>query len=281
MVDQVKANKLAEHLGLSGYAATVNIDGSSKSILLSTDGVGTKLLLAEHFDKFDTVGIDLVAMCANDIICAGGRPHSFLDYYATGSLDLEKSKSILSGVLKGCEIARCELVGGETAQLNPMFLKPSWFDLAGFMMGVQEKKMPSPSVCAGDFIVGIPSSGLHSNGFTTIRETGVMREDFLTPTRIYVDDILNNIDCIKSCAHITGGGITGNLPRALEGLSYHLEVSLDPYWEEIKDITKLTLKEMYATFNCGWGMLIVTNTPQYLDIADKQILGQVLRANNV
>ena len=273
MVDQAKANELAEYLGISGYGAVVNVDSASE-IVLSTDGVGTKLLIAEHFNKFDTVGIDLVAMCANDILCLGARPHSFLDYYATGNLDLDKSKEILAGVLKGCELAGCKLVGGETAQLNPMFFKNSWFDLAGFIMGVVEQKLPSSPVMKGDYIVGIPSSGVHSNGFTTIRKKlDTWTEDLLTPTRIYTDEILNNLKYIKACAHITGGGIHGNLPRVLNGLDYAINLTLDSYWEDLKHKLDLTSEDMENTFNCGWGMLLICNRPEFLDIKGARVLG--------
>lgn len=273
MVDQAKANELAKHLGISGYGAVVNVDSASE-IVLSTDGVGTKLLIAEHFNKFDTVGIDLVAMCANDILCLGARPHSFLDYYATGNLDLDKSKEILAGVLKGCELAGCKLVGGETAQLNPMFFKNSWFDLAGFIMGVVEQRLPSSPVMKGDHIVGIPSSGVHSNGFTTIRKRlDNWTEDLLTPTRIYTDEILNNLKYIKACAHITGGGIHGNLPRVLNGLDYAINLTLDSYWKDLKHKLDLTSEDMENTFNCGWGMLLICNRPEFLDIKGARVLG--------
>lgn len=273
MVDQAKANALSEHLGLSGYGAITQV--GNRSIVLSTDGVGTKLLVAEALGKFDTVGIDLVAMCVNDILCVGARPISFLDYYATGNLDLDKSKEILSGVLKGCELAGCKLVGGETAQLNPMFLNPDWFDLAGFVMGVVERELPSNFVFDNEYIIGIPSSGLHSNGFTTIREAyDTYPDEFLTPTRIYVDEILNNITHISACAHITGGGIHGNLPRVLRGRDYDVTIELDPFWQGIQSKTGLSQLEMENTFNCGWGMLVVCTDPSKLNIPDMKVLGR-------
>lgn len=276
MVDQAKANELAEYLGLSGYGAVINV-GSVRDIVLTTDGVGTKLLVAEHFNKFDTVGIDLVAMCANDILCTGAKPHSFLDYYATGSLDLDKSKEILKGILKGCEIAGCKLVGGETAQLNPMFFKPSWFDLAGFMMGVMQQRLPSAYLTPGDYIVGIPSSGVHSNGFTSIRNNiDVWTEDLLTPTRIYTEEILNNLTYIKACAHITGGGIHGNLPRVLNGFKYNINLTLNPYWKDLQQKLGMHPEEMENTFNCGWGMLLVVSKPEFLDIKDARVIGKLI-----
>lgn len=276
MVDQTKANELSEYLGLSGYGAVINV-GSCKDIALSTDGVGTKLLIAEHFNKFDTVGIDLVAMCANDILCVGARPHSFLDYYATGSLDMDKSKEILHGIIKGCELAGCKLVGGETAQLNPMFFRKTWFDLAGFIMGVVERRLPSPFIDVGDYIVGIPSSGIHSNGFTTIRiNVKEWTEDFLTPTRIYTNEIMDNLKHIKACAHITGGGIHGNLPRVLNGFNYTIDLALNSYWKNIKQLVGMTTEQMENTFNCGWGMLLVVNDPDVLDIPDAKVIGRIV-----
>jgi phosphoribosylformylglycinamidine cyclo-ligase len=276
MVDQAKANELANFLGLSGYGAVINV-GSVKDIVLSTDGVGTKLLVAEHFNKFDTVGIDLVAMCANDILCMGAEPHSFLDYYATGSLDLDKSKEILSGVLKGCELAGCTLVGGETAQLKPMFFKDTWFDLAGFIMGVRKNvRLPSPFILPGDYIVGIPSSGVHSNGFTTLRNNlSVWTKDLLIPTRIYTREILDNLSFIKACAHITGGGIHGNLPRVLNGNKYRIDLSLDSYWTDLHKRLNISTEEMSWTFNCGWGMLLVCSDPERLNIPDARVIGVI------
>ena len=276
MVDQAKANELAEYLGLSGYGAVINV-GSYRDIVLSTDGVGTKLLIAEYFNKFDTVGIDLVAMCANDILCVGARPHSFLDYYATGSLNMAKSKDILGGIIKGCELAGCKLVGGETAQLDPMFFKKSWFDLAGFIMGVVVQRLPSPFIAVGDYVVGIPSSGVHSNGFTTIRmNVKEWTEDLLTPTRIYTNEIMNNLTHIKACAHITGGGIHGNLPRVLNGFNYSIDLTLDPYWKNLKKLVGMSTEQMENTFNCGWGMLLVVSDPAMLDIPDAKVLGRIV-----
>ena len=282
-MDQNKANQLAEHLGLSGYGGIIPNPEGGRNLVISTDGVGTKLLFAEHFNKFDTVGIDLVAMCVNDILCCGARPLAFLDYFATGELDLDKAKSILAGVLKGCELAQCDLVGGETAQLSNTFKHKEYFDLAGFALGVQEKKFEL--VNEQMFIHGIPSSGLHSNGFTLIRERyGFVDESLLTPTRIYVDEIMNNLEDIEACAHITGGGITGNVPRVLaKGMTYYISsFSFDdflPYWKEVQSRTKLTWDEMLSTFNCGFGMLIFSKKAK-LNISDAYLIGEVLNGQN-
>lgn len=275
MVDQAKANSLAAWLGFSDYGTVLDNPGG-KNIVLSTDGVGTKLLVAERFNKFDTVGIDLVAMCVNDLLCMGARPVAFLDYLATGALQLDKSKEILKGVLEGCRLAGCALVGGETAQLNPMFYRPSWFDLAGFVMGFQERSFPVRGIEPGSTLVGIPSSGLHSNGFTKIRESySEWREDFLTPTRIYTKEILDNLEHIQACAHITGGGIHGNLPRILGKRDYSIHLPIQKYWKEIQKSTKLSKEEMENTFNCGWGMILVVKDPSLLKIKDAALLGKV------
>lgn len=278
MVDQKLADSFAAKLGFSEYAATRNI--SNNRIAMTADGVGTKLLVAEHFRKFDTVGIDLVAMCANDLICSGSVPDYFMDYYAVGNLEIEKSTDILSGIQKGCKLAGAELVGGETAQLKPMFKKNDWFDLAGFMVGHQIKKFHLESIRPGDYLVGIPSNGVHSNGFTTLRtKTTEWDPDWLTPTRIYVNEIINNIEHIKACAHITGGGIHGNLPRILKEKQYTLDLTLNSWWEKLRYNLSMTTEEMYNIFNCGWGMILVTDSPNSLDIEDSKILGEVNRKN--
>jgi phosphoribosylformylglycinamidine cyclo-ligase len=275
MVNQALANEFAEHLGFSGYGGEVRVAG--RTLVMTTDGVGTKLLVAEHFGKYDTIGIDLVAMCANDLLCCGAKPLAFMDYYATGDLDLNKSKEILVGINKGCEIAGCTLTGGETAQLNPMFKKKHWFDLAGFMIGVQ-KKPPTPHyINTGDYLVGIPSSGVHSNGFTDLRMgTSSWDMDWMIPTRIYTKEILNNINYIKACAHITGGGVHGNLPRVLGGKKYDVDLTLGPWWKELRGILGMTLDEFEAIFNCGWGMIVVTANPNKLNIEDAKVIGRIL-----
>jgi len=275
MVNQVLADEFANYLGFSGYGGEVRMSG--RTLVMTTDGVGTKLLVAEHFGKFDTIGIDLVAMCANDLLCCGAEPFAFMDYYATGDLNLDKSKEILSGINKGCEIAGCALMGGETAQINPMFKRKHWFDLAGFMLGIQ-KKAPTPHyINTGDYLVGIPSSGVHSNGFTNLRLGTIEWDlDWMIPTRIYTKEILSNLNYIKSCAHITGGGVHGNLPRVLAGHKYDIDLTLSPWWKEIKNYLGMTLDEMESTFNCGWGMIIVTSHPNKLKIEDAKVIGRIL-----
>ncbi len=271
MVDQVLADEFAEKLGFSQYAA-VSPDG----IAMTCDGVGTKLLVAEHFNKFDTVGIDLVAMSANDLLCTGSNPLYFMDYYATGELVIDKSLEIISGIREGCKLAGATLVGGETAQLKPMFKKDEWFDLAGFMVGKQLKEFDLDSIKSGDFLVGLPSSGVHSNGFTTLRaNTTEWDFEWLTPTRIYSEEILSNIDSIKACANITGGGIYGNLPRILGDKSYHIDLTLNDWWNSLYKTLKISMAEFVSIFNCGWGMVLVTENPDTLNIEDAVVIGKV------
>ena len=269
-VDVELANKLVQHLGFKNYGATIDL-GPVK-VVLSTDGVGTKLLVAEHQDKFDTIGIDLVAMCTNDVLCQGARPHSFLDYYATGKLDLEKSKQILSGIQKGCNLAECELVGGETAEM-PGVYQDTQFDLAGFCMGIVEQELPRQAHC-GSLLIGIPSSGPHSNGYSLLRKILPLDEIPLEPTRTYTNEIMDNIDDILACAHITGGGLHGNIPRVLGGLNYKLEYGgMVGWWNDLYRDSKLPLHEFESTFNCGYGMVIVAK--EELDIPGSQVIGVV------
>jgi len=282
-VDIAKADKLIKQLGFSDYGAVINL-GDTK-IVLSTDGVGTKILVAEQLKVFDTIGIDLVAMCANDILCHGAKPHSFLDYYAMGSLDLEKSKEILSGIQTGCQLAGCELVGGETAEM-PGVYEGDKFDLAGFCMGVVIDELPKKDLMKeGDVIIGIPSSGPHSNGYSLLRQLygGIYHINILRPTRIYTDDVLPILPLIKGAAHITGGGIHGNLPRILpDHLNYNINIELKDWWSTLFTSAQnfpmnMSKHEFECVFNCGWGMLLVAdveNIDQISEkVADSAILG--------
>ena len=274
-VDIAKADQLIKQLGFSDYGAVINL-GDTK-IVLSTDGVGTKILVAEYLNVFDTIGIDLVAMCANDILCHGAKPHSFLDYYATGSLDVEKSKEILSGIQTGCELAGCKLVGGETAEM-PGVYENSKFDLAGFCMGVVIDELPKKDLMKeGDVIIGIPSTGPHSNGYSLLRQLygGIYNISILRPTRIYTDDILPILSLIKGAAHITGGGIHGNLPRILpDHLNYNINIELKDWWSALFTSTQnfpmgMSKYEFESVFNCGWGMLLVADAENIDQISEK------------
>jgi len=284
MVNQQKADSLATYLGFKEYAAHVPV-GRLSDIYITCDGVGTKLYLADHFQKWDTIGIDLVAMCVNDLLAVGATPRAFMDYYAVENLNFEKSKKILEGIVKGCEIAECELVGGETAQLEGMFKNPESFDLCGFALGevVQKTRihslmqLPQP----GDYIVGIPSSGLHSNGFTEIRKRVPLEKWMLEPTRIYTKEILSNLHKIKKCAHVTGGGLTRALSRLLPvergKVTYSAELNeqvIEEYSYVLFDKEGLPFSPPKNIFNCGWGMLLVTDTLD-LNIDDARLIGVV------
>lgn len=274
-----KGEAIASYLGMKDYASSFNVGG--EKVVLSTDGVGTKLLVAEAQNKFDTIGIDLVAMCVNDILCKFARPVSFLDYYATGKIDIDKSKQILDGILKGCEIAGCTLGGGETAEM-PGVYEGSKFDLAGFVAGVVEDQFKDTTVHSSDTLIGIPSSGPHSNGFSLLRQVLPLEQIPLEPTRIYVNEILDNQILIKNCAHITGGGLIKNIPRMLGGLDfelYVLEDNLTGWWKDLYSKCKIELEEFLTVFNGGYGMVLAVapdNTKDILhSISDSKIIGKV------
>lgn len=276
MVDQAKADAFGKELGFGGYGGEFMV-GDHKMVM-TTDGVGTKLHVAEVLGKFDTVGIDLVAMCANDLVCCGATPLTFMDYYATGSLDLDKSREILKGIKEGCETARCVLTGGETAQLKPMFVKDEWFDLAGFMVGEVRGAFEDDPIRKGDYLIGLHSSGFHSNGFTDIRSRyRSVYEWMLEPTVIYVSDVLANMHYIKSCAHITGGGLSGNIPRALNGNNYTLDFKFTEFWDHATEVMGYSAPEMLSKFNCGYGMVLVVSDPAKMDhlYTDWDVIGRV------
>ena len=288
-VDVCAANELVSHLGIEGFGALIKL--GSVWLVLGTDGVGTKILVAEELNKYDTIGIDLVAMCANDVLCHGAKPYVFLDYYATGTLNIEKSKEILKGIIEGCEQAGCELVGGETAEM-PGVYEGERFDLAGFCMGVVKNKYPK-QVSSGDVLVGLPSSGPHSNGFSLIRKLYKknMRkfDDFLlTPTKIYSDMILPNLEKIKALAHITGGCIHGNLPRIIpKGITYRLNNNVhsdlrnnNSWWIDLLEMSEMSIFEFENVFNCGWGMIAIIAEEHAECIPHSVILGDLVEIVN-
>jgi len=239
-------------------------------IVSSTDGVGTKLDLANRFSKFDTIGIDLVAMCVNDLIVQGARPLFFLDYIAVGKLKLNKMKQILNGIVKGCEISLCSLIGGETAEM-PGIYDNDKFDLAGFSVGIVSKKklLHKKKVANGNVVLAIPSSGIHSNGYSLIRTilknkkiTSKLKKDLLVPTKIYTKEILNltKKNLINSAAHITGGGLIDNITRSVPD---NLCLNIDLSKIKVKNIFKwiksnnISDGEMLKTFNCGVGFCLI------------------------
>ncbi len=268
--------------GLGGFGGLFALDltGIQKPVLVSgTDGVGTKLKLAFLMDKHDTVGIDCVAMCANDIICCGAKPLFFLDYVAVGKNFPEKIAQIVKGVADGCVMAGCSLVGGETAEM-PGFYPIDEYDLAGFCVGVvdRDRILNNETQKAGDVLIALPSSGVHSKGFSLVRKifnieesgnlkeyvedlNGTLGETLLTPTKIYVKPMLALMEAVtvKSVAHITGGGFYENIPRSLKaGLSAKIrkgDVKVLPIFELIERMGKIPERDMFNTFNMGVGMV--------------------------
>jgi phosphoribosylformylglycinamidine cyclo-ligase len=240
-------------------------------IVSSTDGVGTKLDLANKFNKFETIGIDLVAMCVNDLIVQGAKPLFFLDYIAVGKIKFNKMKKIINGIVKGCDISDCSLVGGETAEMPGIYDKDK-FDLAGFSVGIVSKKklLGKHRVKEKDVILAIPSSGIHSNGYSLVRSvlknkviTNKLKKDLLKPTKIYTKEVLSltKKNLINSAAHITGGGLIDNISRSIPK---NLCLNLDLGKIKIKKIFKwiksnnISDREMLKTFNCGVGFCLIT-----------------------
>ncbi|MDQ7037988.1 MAG: phosphoribosylformylglycinamidine cyclo-ligase [Aquificota bacterium] len=265
--------------GFGGFASGMDLTGYRNPVLFSSaDGVGTKLKIAHEIGIHDTVGVDLVAMNVNDVVTTGAKPIFFLDYIATGRIDLKVLKSVVDGIVKGCEEAGVVLAGGETAEM-PGFYPEGVYDLAGFCVGVCERDeiIDGSRIKPGDTLIGLRSSGFHSNGYSLIRKVlrdrGVKLTDrvpfgdltvgevLLKPTRIYVKQVLSIRTHIKGVAHITGGGIPGNLVRILpEGVRAVVEkASLpeDPVFEWIADLGNIPEAEMFRTFNMGVGMILV------------------------
>lgn len=255
---------------------------SDPVLVAANDGVGTKLKIAIDADKHDTIGIDLVAMCVNDLVVQGAEPLFFLDYFATGKLDPEHGTAIVKGIAEGCKLAGCALIGGETAEM-PGLYREGDYDLAGFAVGAAERGqlLPSDDIVEGDVLLGLASSGVHSNGFSLVRRIVEMSglqwsdpapfaadrtlgEALLEPTRIYVQSVLDairNTHGIKALAHITGGGFPDNIPRVLPK-DFSAELDLDaidvpPVFSWLAKAGGVAADEMMRTFNCGIGMVIV------------------------
>lgn len=252
-------------------------------LLSSTDGVGTKLKIAQIMDKHDTIGIDLVAMCVNDLICQGAKPLFFLDYIATGKLDADKVAEIVSGIADGCKMAGSALIGGETAEMPGMYSEDE-YDLAGFSVGIcdKEKIISGQNVKEGDILIGISSSGIHSNGYSLVRKIFLetlkwdlnkyveglgmtLGESLLTPTKIYVNTISNLLQkyTIKSISHITGGGLLENIPRVIpKGLTAKISKNS---WDKgsifnlINDLDIVEENDLYRSFNMGIGLVLVVD----------------------
>ena len=274
-----------------------DISNMSEPVLVSgTDGVGTKLKIAFLMDKHDTVGIDCVAMCVNDIICSGAKPLFFLDYIATGKTVPEKIEQIVSGIAEGCVQSGCALVGGETAEM-PGFYPENEYDLAGFSVGVVDKKKitDTSKITEGDVIIALPSSGIHSNGYSLVRKifdvenkdinmyvgelSKTLGEELLTPTKIYVKPVVKACEAgiVKGISHITGGGFYENIPRSLpEGLAAVIEksaVKIPPIFNLLMKTGNIGERDMFNTYNMGVGMIVITDKND----ADKAI--KILKEN--
>ncbi len=266
--------------GIGGFGGLFSLPPGRyrEPVLVSgTDGVGTKLMLAQHLNQHRTIGIDLVAMCVNDVLVQGAEPLFFLDYFACGKLDNDVATDVIAGIADGCLLAGAALIGGETAEMPDMY-SPGEYDLAGFTVGAVEREdmIDGSAISEGDIIIGIASSGPHSNGYSLIRKvldrTGDAEIDgepaaerLLVPTRIYVKPVLALMEEVKvnGLAHITGGGITENIPRALHG---DLSAAIDTTsWEQgavfdfLQKHGNIETAEMRRTFNCGVGMVVVVN----------------------
>ncbi|TPE52973.1 phosphoribosylformylglycinamidine cyclo-ligase [Amaricoccus solimangrovi] len=268
--------------GLGGFGALFDLKAAGYDdpiLVAATDGVGTKLRVAIESGALGTVGIDLVAMCVNDLVCQGAEPLFFLDYFATGKLDPAEAATVIEGIAEGCVQAGAALVGGETAEMPGMYAEKD-FDLAGFAVGAMSREASLPSgVAPGDVLLGLASSGVHSNGYSLVRRVveraglawdapcpfgpGTLAEALLAPTRIYVKPALAAIRAggVHALAHITGGGLTENLPRVLpEGIG--AEIDLDawtppPVFGWLRDTAAISEPEMLKTFNCGVGLIVV------------------------
>ena len=268
-----KKNKYLNRDNIGAFGSTFDLSKikiKDPLIVSSTDGVGTKIDLANQFNKFDTIGIDLVAMCVNDLIVQGAKPLFFLDYIAVGKIKFGKLKKILNGIIKGCEASDCSLIGGETAEMPGIYDKNK-FDLAGFSVGVVSKKklLHKKNVQNGDVVLAIPSNGVHSNGYSLVRAiiknkkiNRKIKNQLLAPTKIYTKEILKltKKNLLHSAAHITGGGLVDNLTRSVPE---HLSLNLDLSKIKTKNIFKwiksnhVSDQEMLKTFNCGVGFCLI------------------------
>ena len=295
--------------GLGGFGALFDLSGKYREPVLvsGTDGVGTKLKLAQQLGRHDTIGIDLVAMCVNDVLVQGAEPLFFLDYFATGKLDVDTTVAVVGGIARGCELSGCALIGGETAEMPDMY-GPGEYDLAGFCVAAVEKSrlLDGAKVRAGDMLIGIASSGPHSNGYSLVRRIydragrpadldvgGVKLADALmAPTTLYVKPILELLQAhdLHGMAHITGGGLTENIIRVIpDGLGLEIDASawtLPPVFDWLQREGAVENTEMWRTFNCGIGFVLVVAPDQLAavqaDLARLQLahwqIGEVVTA---
>ena len=305
LVERIKPMAKSTHRngvvgGLGGFGGLFSLAGQYRDPILvsGTDGVGTKLLVANLVGKHDTIGIDLVAMCANDVLVTGAEPLFFLDYFATGALDVSAAASVVSGIAEGCRQAGAALLGGETAEMPGMYA-PGHYDLAGFVVGAVERDevLDGSDIIAGDKLVGLPSTGIHSNGYSLARKVllndgglsldsdpeGLLGTtlglELLKPTKIYAEQMLSIRGRFKGAAHITGGGIPGNIPRVLpKGCGALLDGStwsVPPIFGLIHRMGDVSTEDMLRTFNMGLGMVLVVAAAD-ADAVAKAVGGSVV-----
>ena len=275
-----RGKKKLNNIGGFGSISSIPKNIKNPKIVACTDGVGTKIEIANLINKYDTIGIDLVAMSVNDLIVQGAKPLFFLDYISINKIDLRKLKSILKGILKGCEISECELVGGETAEMPGTYEKGK-FDIAGFAVGIVDKKniLNKKKIKKNDLILAVPSNGLHSNGYSLVRsliknkkinlkKNNFLKKELIKPTKIYVREVINLIDnnLINGCANITGGGIKDNVARIIPD-----KLCAEIFLNRIKPtkvfrwlkMNKIKDREMLKTFNCGVGFCLIINPKKF------------------
>ena len=298
LVDRIKpaakrTNRTGTMGGLGGFGALFDLKAAGYNdpiLVAATDGVGTKLRIAIDTGNVDTIGIDLVAMCVNDLVCQGAEPLLFLDYFATGKLDVEEATRIITGIAAGCEASGCALIGGETAEMPGMYHKGD-FDLAGFAVGAMERGAELPAgVAEGDVLLGLASNGVHSNGYSFVRKVvelsglgwdapcpfgeGSLGAALLAPTRLYVKQALAAVRAggVHALAHITGGGLTENPPRVVpEGLACEINLSawdLPPVFKWLAKTANMAEPELLKTFNCGIGMIAFVDATRAVELAD-------------
>ena len=281
-----KSSKSGDFKNIGGFGAISPIPKQLKDphIVTSTDGVGTKIEIANDLNKFDTIGIDLVAMCVNDLVVQGAKPYLFLDYISISKINLSKLKHLVKGIVKGCDIAGCKLVGGETAEMPGTYTKGK-FDIAGFSVGlVEKKKILNKKIRNDDLILAVPSNGLHSNGYSLVRyllkkkkinfkTSKFLKNELIRPTKIYVKELslINEKNLINGCANITGGGLVDNIQRIIpKNLCAEIDLNRVKTLKIFRWLYKMGVseKEMLKTFNCGVGFCLVAN-PKNLNSLSK------------
>ena len=285
-VDRTVTDGVVSGIGGFGGLFAPDLAGMKEPILVSgTDGVGTKQRIAQLMGKHDTVGIDCVAMCVNDIICCGAKPIFFLDYIAIGKNEPEKVATLVSGVAEGCVQSGCALIGGETAE-HPGTMAADDYDLAGFAVGIvdKEKIIDNSAICAGDVIIGLASNGIHSNGYSLVRKVfdvencdlnayvpelgSTLGEELLRPTKIYVKPVLHCMErvTVKGVSHITGGGFYENVPRSLpEGVSAKIDraaLKIPPIFRLLQEKGNIPERDMFNTYNMGYGMVLIVSAQE-------------------